>query len=949
MRDRRHSLCTLIAGTAALVALPLAARVWADDTQTGLDLFEKTIRPVLATHCVECHATSADTLPEGGLRVDSRAGLLAGGDSGAVIEPGRPDESLLIAALRYESLEMPPDGKLDEDVIAAFARWIALGAPDPRDTAPPDATEVMARAQAHWAFQPIRRHVAPPVTDAAWSTCDVDGFVRDRQEVAGITPVELADDWTLVRRIYLDLTGLPPTPEAAIAFVSDGSPDRVARLVDRLLDAPEFGERWGRHWLDVARFAESAGGGRSVLFRNAWRYRDYVIASFNDDKPFDEFVREQIAGDLLPADSDDERSAQLIATGFLAVGPKNLDNQDKELLRMDTVDEQLDTVGRALLGLTIGCARCHDHKWDPITTRDYYAMAGILRSTKTLTPGNVSGIVESPLPVDAEWQAALDAHAKKLANADSRSKAAQIKLSRAEQRFKNRLMEIGKTVDDTDAVLHGDWVRSSSVRGFLGNGYLHDDNKDKGTKTATFDARLAVPGEHEVWFFFTPASNRATNTPVVVRHADGEAALTVDETVLPDNVQYVHLGTYRFVSTASVSVSTADTNGHVVIDAVVFVPTADAVAADSSLGNEQLTADIEAAQKAVAQLEADRKALDAAAPSPQPLAMVVRDEDVTDDCPLCIRGDVHKLGDPVPRAAIAALAPSGMSDIAATSGRRELADWITAPENPLTARVIVNRVWHHLFGTGLVRSVDDFGTTGQPPSHPALLDTLAADFVADGWSLKRLIRRLMLTRTYALGSRDDASSIAIDRDSRLLWRANRRRADAEVIRDSLLFVAGRLDTSRGGPSLRDDTESEFGYEFTSLRRSVYLPVLRNATPDVLEVFDTANPNLVVGARSTSSLPSQSLLLLNSPLVRESSQAAAERLLEQERLDDAARVQRAWLETLSRPPLPEEMSLALAQVAAARSAPHTPDEDAELAAWASLYHGLFCCLDFQYVR
>jgi mono/diheme cytochrome c family protein len=953
---RRHP-ASYFACLAALVVGWSAQSACADDSQEGLELFEKTIRPVLVAHCIECHAGSEEAPPEGGFRVDSRDSLRAGGESGAAIVPGRPDESLLVEALRYESLEMPPNGQLDDEVVADFERWIELGAPDPRDAPPPSADDIATRAKAHWAYQPVKRHEPPPVADAAWPRTDIDRFVRARLEAAGITPVAPADDWTLVRRIYIDLTGLVPTPEQTLALVSDTSTDRIERLVDRLLNEPEFGERWGRHWLDVARFAESAGGGRSVMFRNAWRYRDYVIAAFNDDKPYDEFVREQIAGDLLPPADDLARRARLIATGFLAIGPKNLDSQDKELLRMDVVDEQLDTIGRAMLGLAIGCARCHDHKWDPITTRDYYAMAGILRSTKTLTPGNVSGFVEVPLPVDAEWQAALDAHASKLADLEERVKTANDELARHEGRLRklhDALLTVGVVVDDSVAKLNGDWQSSSSVSGYVGERYLHDGNTGKGDKTATFNAELAESGEYALRLFFTPADNRATNTPVVVRHANGETAVTVNQRWVPDGGRFAALGAYRFDDMATVTISTEGTDGHVIADAVQFVPIAAATLGDAAspelpVIDSQLAANITATKATIAQLDAERKILDCDAPPPQPEAMVVRDEETIEDCPLCIRGDVHQLGDAVPRAAIAALGPTIGNAFGDTSGRAELAEWLTSPENPLTARVIANRVWHHLVGIGLVRSVDDFGTTGENPSHPELLDTLAADFMDDGWSLKRLVRRIMLSRVYQLSSHEDAAAVAVDPENRLLWRMNRRRAEAEVIRDTMLAVAGELDRQRGGVTIADDTESEFGYVFTSHRRSVYLPVFRNATPDVLEVFDFANSNLVVGRRTRSTLPSQSLFLLNSPLAQDMATTAAGRLLSREGLDDAARAQRVWLETLVRPPLADELSLALARVAEARATSSAETDQAELAAWASIYHGLFCCLDYQYVR
>ncbi|MGH7128713.1 MAG: DUF1549 domain-containing protein, partial [Planctomycetaceae bacterium] len=466
----------------------------AEPDAAGVAFFETKIRPVLAASCYECHSAKAKIV-RGGLLLDTRDGLRTGGESGPAVVPGKPEDSLLLSALKHESFEMPPDGKLSDRVIADVAEWIRLGAPDPRDgqAAATRQTIEVKKGRTFWSFQPL---VQPPVPEQAqeqWCRSPIDRFVLARLAAEGIAPVGDADRVTLIRRLYFDLIGLPPTPDEIEAFLADDAPDAVARLVDRLLASPRFGERWGRHWLDVARFAESSGGGRTLLFPNAWRYRDYVIESFNRDKPFDEFAREQIAGDLLLIErlkdqgrmkADDGRKQsvhpsafslqplqrqreRLIALGFLVLGPTNYELQDKELLRMEVVDEQIDTIGKAFLGMTIGCARCHDHKFDPISHRDYHALAGIFRSTKTLTPGNVSGWVDVELPIlDPAQRNALAEHRTQLAAVQSDLTETQEELKRlgASQPTSANSIAVadlpGLIVDDVSAAFSGTWSHS---------------------------------------------------------------------------------------------------------------------------------------------------------------------------------------------------------------------------------------------------------------------------------------------------------------------------------------------------------------------------------------------------------------------------------------------------------------------------------------------------------
>lgn len=777
-------------GMLAILGFAWGPQGFADDADK-MAFFEKRIRPVLVEKCYECHSAKVNE-PEGGLRLDSREGVRKGGNSGPAIVPGDSGKSLILSALRHESIEMPPDAKLPDSIVQDFATWIESGAVDPREPDAAEATRAAAidiqAARGRWPFAPPVALPLPAVVHKAWPNGLADVLLLAALENRDLAPSDDADASTLIRRVVLDLVGIPPSRHEIEAFLAEPSPDAIERLVDRCLASPRFGERWGRHWLDVARYAESSGGGRAVLFPNAWRYRDYIIDAFNRDLPYDQFLREQIAGDLLPTGEWREDARRITGLGFLALGPKNLDTQDKELLRMDVVDEQLDVIGQALLGMTLGCARCHDHKFDPIPTRDYYAMAGILRSTKTLLPGNVSGFVERRLPVDPS-------HAGVLAAFEGQRKQLEADLNAARKK---------RSVQDT-----------------LGN-----------------------------------------------------------------------------------------------------------------LGDLALSERIQT-------LEADLKQLDRSAPQPAPVVNAVLEEDQAGDCPLMIRGNVHLLGDPVPRGFLSVVSAATPSMAAGASGRLELAEWLSSKDNPLTARVMVNRIWRHLFGRGIVPTPDNFGTRGDPPSHPELLDALAVAFMAEGWSTKRLIRDLVASRAYRLSRQCSPDVSAADPENRCFGRYDQCRLEVEVIRDAMLHAAGSIDLSYGGPSLRDGATSELEYRFDGSRRTVYIPVLRAALFDMFEVFDFADPNIVVGSRTRTILPTQSLFFLNSPFAIEQSRLAAERLLSEPGLTDEQRIQRAFWETLTRPPLDRERAAALDHLAKTR------DSHSRVDSWAGLFQAIFASIDFRY--
>jgi len=724
----------LIAAAVIFGAAPLRA---ADDA-AGITFFETKIRPVLVASCYECHSAKAAKL-KGSLLLDSREGVLKGGDTGPAIVPGKPAESLLLKSLKHDKLKMPPEKPLPAHVVADFERWIAMGAPDPRTGVQTIYKKLsMEEARTFWSFLPVQKPAAPKVANATWAKTDVDRFILAALETKKLKPVDDADRETLIRRIYFDLIGLPPTVQDLDAALADTSPRAIERLVDKLLATPQFGERWGRYWLDIARYAESNGNADNLPFPEAWRYRDYVIKATNEDRPYDRFIREQIAGDLMPSANPEMKDELLVATSLLALTskPRAQNNPD---YKYDLIGDQIDVATRSVLSMSAMCARCHDHKFDPISTKEYYSLAGIFESSQMLF--------------------------------------------------------------------------GSSGKNYKGSG---------------------PNGLHDL--------------------SDGGKSMGVRE------------GTAR---------------------------------------NSQI----------------------------------------------CIGGDSTKLGAAVPRAGflqVATLASGKTPEpVKAGSGRLELAEWMTSKDNPLTARVAVNRIWMHLFGLGIVKSADNFGFLGERPSHPELLDHLATKFMADGWSTKSMIRYLMLSRAYQMSSAHDAVAYKADPDNILRWRMSQRRLDAEAFRDAMLAVSGQLDPTpvKGSKAQGGGRKGAAGGSSEIKNRSIYVGIVRGAPlPESLSLFDVANPNIVTAQREETTVPAQALFLMNSSFVLEQARGSANRILAEKNLDDAGRIEHAYRLLFSRPATSQDKERALKYLAEAGNDFTKP---ADL--WASLCQALLASAEFRYIR
>ena len=746
---------------------------------SDIEFFESKIRPLLAEHCYSCHSAKAEKL-QASLYLDRRDALLKGGDSGPAIVPGKPQESLLIKAIRYQENEMPPDGKLPEADIVLLTKWVEMGAPW-ADTEPPTGgAEAKGYdwdyfRQEQWSFVPVKKPTPPAVQNAEWLRNDIDAFVLARLESKRLAPNSPAPAHVLARRIYLDLIGIVPTPEQVAKFGAASTADpqaAVTRLVDELLDSPQYGERWGRHWLDVARFSDGYGG---FLDNNvntqAWRYRDWVVQAFNSDMRYDDFIKLQIAGDLLGG------REQAVATGLFSLGPTyRSDGGDPDSVsqaKSETLDDRIDTLSRGFLGLTAACARCHDHKFDPIPQQDYYSLAGIFNNTQTQ---------ETPLVADDEVKA-YNEHHKSIADLNNRIKG----INDAAKKAKRKATE------------------------------------DETTQLAELQVEL-------------DELNRTA----------------------PPKYEFVH--------------ALSDTGGL--------------------------------------------------------------------DMRVALRGNLRKPGEVAPRRFLQILAGDNPPAFSQGSGRIELAESIANADNPLTARVLVNRVWQHHFGAALVRSPSNFGTLGEKPTHPLLLDWLARTFVESGWSIKQLHRQIMRSATYQMSSVHDDASFAADGDNRLIWRMNPRRMGVESWRDSLLFVTGELDATRGGRPI-DDIQA-------SKRRTLYAKVSRNGdvfpSDSFLRLFDFPLMRATVANRPSSIVPQQFLFAMNSTFMADRAKAFVDLVVSQADSDEAA-VRLAYQKLYSREPTADELKLAISYLQVSASDPLGKT----LPRWVQYAQVLLSANEFMYVR
>ena len=805
-----------------LLIFIFAFPVLAELTQEQTAFFENKIRPALAEYCYQCH--SRDEKIRGGLNLDSKIGWQHGGDSGeSVIVPGNPEASLLYTAITWDDpdYEMPPKRMIPESVIADFRKWIEMGAPDPRvaDDVVVTSTVNIEKGKEFWSFQPLHEPTIPKPRNANWGNNAIDRFIVAHLESEGLRPVPDANAETILRRLHFDLTGLPPSPAEVIAFKKNAAKDfdaAISAKADELLRSPHFGERWGRHWLDIARFAESSGKESNHTYPDAWRYRDYVIDSFNKNKAYDQFIREQVAGDLLPAKTDEQWQEQLIATGFLAIGPKSLNERSARQFALDVVDEQIDTTMQAVLGLTVACARCHDHKSDPIPTVDYYALAGIFMSTETYY-----GTVDSP----------------------TAGRGGELLLL---------------PVPDEEPLV----TRSTTQLDFL--------------------ERRRASAEAELTEMLSEGYRR-------LQGADIQRRL-------------------RLVGTLAIT------------------------------------------QGELNRFDKDGKG--------KSFCMGVQDRKSPTEATVLIRGDREKPAQQVDRGFLQVLDYPAPAVSAKSSGRRELASWLTSRDNPLFARVMANRVWQHLLGRGIVGTPNNFGNSGQRPTHPELLDYLAIRFQKSGYNVKHLIKGIISSRVYQLSSTYNDKAYDLDPDNTWFWRANPRQLDAEALRDAMLAVSGQLDTQRpigsavarlGDTVIGRRSNPNTSQIFT--HRSVYLPVLRDAQHETMALFDGADPSTIVGVREVTNVPTQALYMMNSPFVIEQSEAMARRLL-RDYDNNRERFTQAFLLAYGREATPEEIETCVRFVTKfglqARAETHNHDT-ASFLTLSSFCQGLIASAEFRFLN
>jgi hypothetical protein len=829
-------------------------------SKEGVEFFERKVRPILVSQCYQCHSEQAKKLA-GGLRLDTRVGMLKGGASGEpAIVPGAPEKSLLIKAIRYTDpkLQMPMGVQLPEQVIRDFETWIKMGAPDLREAEGGTVTSSnkepydFNEARKFWAFQPLKTVAVPAVNNQAWVKTPIDNFILAKLEEKHLAPVADADNLTLLRRATFDLTGLPPTPREVDEFLNDSSSDAFAKVVDRLLSSTAYGEKWGRHWLDLVRYADTAGCNSDFPVPSAYKYRNYVIDAFNRDKPYDQFIREQIAGDLLPSATEAERQEKIVATGYIAIS-RRFGSRDVDDNLM--IDDTIDNLGKAFLGLSLNCARCHDHKFDPLPQRDYYALYGIFKSTRYAFPGTeIYRHPHSLIPLTKGAAAEpLEKYQNEVRDLDLKIEALQV-----ERNFVRGRQREKETAANVLAQKAGRTVKLDQLGRIIAEGKLIEEDHDD---------RNRYMGE---------ASTRSVEE---IEAELSKVKLRLSELLNPPNVERAY------------AVSEGE-------------------GADARLHR---------------------------------------------------KGDLKNLGEVVPRGFLQILGGARLPANYKGSGRRELANWIADANNPLTARVIVNRIWLHHFGKGLVPTPNDFGVRGLAPTHPELLDYLAAQFIADGWSFKKMHRRMMLSHVYQLASSEQhvaaANPQSVDTNNTYLRRFNQRRLAAEEIRDAMLAVSGALDRTINGahpfPPERDWRYSQhnpFVATYEHNGRGVYLMQQRIRAHPQLSIFDGADTNAAIGERVPSTTPLQALFMMNDPFVHKQADLFAVRV-GMAYADDAKRIEYAYRLAFGRKPTAAERAKGLAYLRDIRtdlSELNTPDEAQTRATLASYLRVLLSSSEFIFV-
>ncbi|MBI2927609.1 MAG: DUF1553 domain-containing protein [Verrucomicrobia bacterium] len=927
----------LIGGSLAASPVRASADASAPDP-AGLEFFESKVRPVLVEHCYECHSAQAEKV-KGGLLLDTREGLLKGGDTGPALVAGEPERSLLIKAVRYtdENLQMPPKNKkLSSEQIADLEAWVRLGAPYPPTAVIANRQSPIANQQSqianppHWAFEPVTKPPVAPVKNNRWVQSPLDAFILAQLEARGLSPSPAADKRTLIRRAYFDLVGLPPTPAEVAAFLADRSPEAFARVVDHLLSSPRYGERWGRYWLDVARYADTKGYvfEEERRYPYAFTYRDYVIRALNEDLPYDRFLIEQIAADQLDLGED---KRPLAALGFLTLGRRFLNNPH------DIIDDRIDVVARGTMALTVGCARCHDHKYDPIPMKDYYSLYGVFASCNEPSEKPLIGSAGDPKAYDeylaekkkrVEERDTFRQQKEAEARAELRKRAGDYLLTAFEAQQLNDSSKAEKLARERK-------LNPGVVRRWTGS--LESWSKAHHPIFAPWFAFAALPAAEFTSKGRDLAAQFAANedrdkplNPRVGKIFSGEPPATMKELADRYGQLFVEIEK-RWQDSRAAREKGAAGEQPGQAESATGLPDASEEAlrqvlyADDAPGNIPSSEvprlfDVPTAQKNRA-LQRKVEELDATHPGAPPRAMVLQDNSTPATPHVFLRGNPNNRGPEVPRQFLGLLAGPGRKPFTQGSGRLELAQAIASRDNPLTARVLVNRVWLQHFGAPLVRTPADFGVRSEPPTHPALLDWLAAQFMADGWSLKKLHRQIMLSSAYQQSSANHPRSAQLDPNNQWLWRMNRRRLDFEAMRDTLLAVSGTLDLSAGGRAVELTTEP------FAPRRTVYGFVERQNLPSLFRTFDFASPDTTSPQRFSTTVPQQALFMMNSPFVVEQARHFLGRPVVASASEDERRIQALYEVAFQRSPAKDELEAARRflqrQPAAATSSPEQP--------------------------